>query len=404
MKFIDSTTEFFKRNKLIIVAFISILLLLLMALVILLYMKKNRQVSRSYNSEELANNLTDCIIHWTENYSSQDIFLNEKYDKFIRNVCLNSEFCTRLFDNHEVVEEKYETRKKEFILYGDMKFRSHYADLQKRLGISKDELRSYIFDYTKKKQEDAMIFLNRAKRIDRFRYSNIEKLLDNYRRMDVHTNKFYDFLFSQMVAVDTKFKESFEKIDQNEISREERRNGMGSIITIEKILKKNLINKNELQGIVNDFYRKADKIIDEITDKILLWMSKKSKKFLENDNYDVIFTSLIFKIALVNGESMLFECIESFKKNPEKSLLEIMKSKKINKLELNELVLEFVMNNVQEANYFSILLDEKTQLKDHTDLLKKNTFSISDIDLSKFPRKKSEVNAFVANTFNNDKI
>ncbi len=365
-----------------------------------IYGKRKRKKESKINA--LSEKITNLIIEWTNNYHNENDFINEEYDKLIRNICLNSELCVRVFGYKETFEEKNENTKKNTILYGNMKY-GNYNNSQKVLQISYKELYSYVEDYLKFKYDDGEKFAIKAINIDGCRYSDVINVLKNYKNFDSKKNKEYDFLLTQISESDIKFRNAFNKILNSEygksIPNTERKNGRESILVVNEMLRQNLINKNEFRGIVNGYYRKLSKIGDELTDKIMLFQTKKSKRFL-SEHYYQIFTSLVFKVAQFNSENdRLMTSLDNFKDSGGKDLIKFLVKGGFERRDWVGLLANFVFNNPGEAHNFSILLDDKITLVSRPN---SKGFSLSQENLDKIG--DNGIDEFIANTFNNQNI
>ena len=466
-KLIKDITDFLKKYRspiAITIASIFILMIVIAIIVIIIFQRRKSQLSSIDKKTSLSANLTKQVIDWVENYDTKNLFLNERYDRFIRNVCLKSDLYKKLFDNNITQEDK------DSILYHDMKLierdfgfsniRSNYPLLHKEIGMTKDELYSYISQYVKKEYNEAEIFLLKIKKMNHFRYTDIERFFEKYdtdRTIKIFEQgdsseaikvaPDYEFFFAQIRALDSNFNQSIQypekkeetaekhnknflsygvnkinKIIKNESKTnknqkqnlfDKQSNNESSVELISHALEKKIISKDKLQGVVNNFYRKSYAIVEKLGERILQWASGENKRFCEGENcdhYEQIFSSLIFKIAAQNYDSRLIDFIDEFKKqhqeNPTKKLSEFLKSKfdlqEIKKIELVEFVINFVVANVEEAYYFDILLNEQTKLTAMQNSTKK--FSVAQINNTNQSIDKSiktRINTFVENTFNN---
>jgi hypothetical protein len=427
--FLNDVENFLKNNKslLAIIASILFLLIVIISLVLFVKSKKQPKVSipdkRKLSIENLKNDLADHVIEWVESYSSKNSFLNDQYEKFIRNICLESEdLRKKLFDESALMENSY--RMRDFVLYDNMriiergggieKIRSNYPLLHKEMKISKEELNLYISKYIGEKPDEAKASLSKMKSLSRFRYSDLEKSLDDYQKTKV-LNSHLEFFFIQMKIVDVQFdrtiNELIEKEKENYITNS-KRDSVTCTSAIVNALEKKIISKDKFQGIINDLYRKFYDMNNRLAEKILQWMRGGNKKFCEGENcdyYEQIFASLIFKIAHYNNESKLIDYVSEFKNqhqiNSEKKLSEFFKSKlesqEIKELEVTELVANFTLYNLEEAYCFDALLDEKTKLISIQN--DKSKFAVDHIDNTKSQHKgfKNKLKDFVQNTFNN---
>ena len=409
MKCIKNAIFLIKNNKLLSASILIGLIISIVILLIVMSIKKKEltfRIAQGIEGKSLSEDLTNQIIYWVEHYESKNSFINEQYDKFIRNVCIESDLYKKLFDKD--IWEKDEYHKNQAILYDDfiaikknsdfIKTIGNYPSLHKVLSISKEELHSYIAKYVEKKLDEAKIFSLKMKEAIGFKYSDIESLL---KKNEVKKSD-YDFFFSQVRILNSDFNKIYTDIEKHNPK-------LNSLQCILEMLNQKIITYNKLEGIVNDFYRKSYAIVDTLSEKLLQWISGKSKRFCEGEHcnhYEQIFTSLVFKIAMQNSDSKLIDFIEDFKFQKNKNLeltfsdffKSIFESKKMNKIELIDLVKTFVLSDQGEAYYFDILLSEKTKLT--TIQNEKRKFSVAKVDRA----NKSEINAFVENTFNNDNI
>jgi hypothetical protein len=421
LQLINNIKSLASNKKLLILLIILFLTLTLLfsSTLILFIRKKQKKFEILDYEKQLSVNLANQIIEWVEKFDEKNSFVNEKYDRLIRGICLESELYKKLFDENIKQEDR------DSILYKNMKFleknhglirvHSNYPLLHKEMEISKEELIFYILKYIRKKYQEAEFFFLKMNKFNDCKFTNIEKFFQKYDSNEIDVNKDYDFFFSQIKTLDSKFNEQFEISKQellNQYITDYKKNKVKTSDVIIYMLQKKIISEDRIEGVVNDFYRKSYNIVDQLLKKIFEWIEGKNKKFCEGENcdhYEQIFSSLIFKIASQNHESKLIEFIDEFKKhhvvNQNIKLSDFFKSiiqkNKIKNVEFLDWVSNFVLMNAEESYYFNILLNDQTKL---TSLKNDNRkFSVLHIGSNKefVEVEKKKINSFIENIFNN---